>query len=137
MQKLAGVALILIGLAVLTPLAISKPKKTRFSLINPIVVNVKREGGHIEYSLDGKSYSGKELNFQLAEMHLDSAPHRRAFVMLDEGTTYISDIKVVPQMLVNAGFTDMQVFVVFAKAGNMAEIVYGPVKRISDHPDAH
>jgi hypothetical protein len=40
-------------------------------------------------------------------------------------------------MAINAGFTDIQVFAVWPDTGTMAEVVFGPVKKISRNPDTH
>jgi hypothetical protein len=134
-----GIGIIILAFCVLVPSSPSRTRPTsRITVIGPIVVKVKRVQGALECSIDGEKFSKQGLNFQLAEMKLwaKRGPESRVLVMLDEKTTYIADIKLVPQMAVNAGFTDMQVFVVFEGAGNMAEVVYGPVKKISNHPDS-
>jgi len=135
-----GIGIIILALCVLVPASSSRTRPTsRFTVIGPIVVKVKRVQGVLEYSIDGEKFSKQDLNFQLAEMKLQAkkGPESRVLVMLDEKTTHIADIKSVPQMAVNAGFTDMQVFVVFEGEGDMAEVLYGPVKKISKHPDSH
>jgi hypothetical protein len=137
-NAVVGIGIIILAFCVLVPSSSSRTRATsRFTDIGPIVVKVKRVQGLLEYSIDGEKFSKQDLNFQLAEMKLRAKRgiEGRVLVMLDEKTTYIADIKSVPQMAVNAGFTDMQVFVVFEGAGDMAEVVYGPVKKISNHPD--
>jgi hypothetical protein len=137
MQRSTAILLILLSLLSTPLLAGRKTKKERVLDMTTIVIHVRRNDGQLELSFDGKKFSKKELNFQLGEQHLDSARNRRVIVMLDARTTFISDIKIVPEMAVNAGFTDMQAFAVFPDMGNMAEILYGPVRQISDHPDSH
>lgn len=135
-----GIGIIILAICVLVPASSSRTRPpSRFTTIGPIIVKVKRVEGVLQYSIDGEKFSKRDLNFQLAEMKLRAkrGPESRVLVMLDEKSTHIADIKTVPLMAVNAGFTDMQVFVVFEGAGNMAEVVYGPVKKISNHPDSH
>lgn len=136
MRKSTAILLTLLSLISMPVLAGPKTKKERVLDMTTIVIHVRRNDGQLELSFDGKTYSKKDLNFQLGEQHLDSARNRRVIVMLDARTAYISDIKTVPEMAVNAGFTDMQAFAVFPDMGNMAEILYGPVRKISDHPDS-
>jgi hypothetical protein len=137
-NAVVGIGIIVVAFCVLVPSSSSRTRTSRFTDLGPIVVKVKRIQGLLECSIDGEKFSKQDLNFQLAEMKLRAkrGVEGRVLVMLDEKTTYIADIKAVPQMAVNAGFTDMQVFVVFEGAGDMAEVVYGPVKKISNHPDS-
>jgi hypothetical protein len=118
----------------LAPFAVSRAPQSRFKEIGPIVVNVRRTQGQLEYGLDDMKYSKRDLNFQLAELKLASQDTpRRVLVMLDD-STYLSDLSLVPKMAIDAGFTDIQVFAVWPKTGNMAEVVFGPVKKISRDP---
>jgi hypothetical protein len=125
----------------LVPSAGSRPvgkkrAQSRFTEVGPIAVNVRRLHGQLEYELDDKAYSKRDLNFQLGELKLQSYPTVRPVLVFLDDSTYLSDIKFVPQMAIDAGFTDIRVFAVWPKAGNMAEIVFGPVKKISANPDA-
>lgn len=86
--------------------------------------------------MEEKNYSKRDLNFQLAELKLRTVTPRRVMVLLDE-STYLSDIKLVPKMAKDAGFQEIQVFCVFPKSGNMAEVLFGPVRTISTNPDSH
>jgi len=126
MRKLA---ILFTAALVLSPLALGQS----FTLLDRTVVNVKRTGNELEMSIDGKNYSKRDLNFQLAEMHLHVSSKHRVFVLLDESCR-LSDIALVTGMAVRAGFTSISAYVVFAKSGNMAELVYGPVEKISDNP---
>jgi hypothetical protein len=116
------------------PLVASGGPQSRFREIGPIVVSVRRTQGRLECELDDRKYSKQDLFSQLARLKLASEDTpRRVLVMLDD-STLLSDLSLVPQMAVNAGFTDIQVFAVWPKTGNMAEVVFGPVKKISKDP---
>jgi hypothetical protein len=115
----------------LGPLALSGQ---RFTLLDRTTINVKRIGGEIELSIDGSNYSKRDFNFQLAEKHVHTSPKHRVLVFLDEQTARISDIALVTQSAVNAGFTDIEFFVIFQQRGTMAQLVYGSVEKISDNP---
>jgi biopolymer transport protein ExbD len=128
--------IIVFALLLSAPLAVCRSDKSHFTLIGPIVVNVRRTQGQLEYKLNDQPYSKRDLNYELGEMKLDSPPDRRVLVMLDE-STYLSDIKLIPQMATDAGFKEIQVFAVFQKNGNMAELFFGPVRTISRNPNAH
>ena len=115
-------------------LAPSGGPQSRFREIGPIVVSVRRTQGQLEYELDDRKYSKRDLNSQLAELKLASEDTpRRVLVMLDD-SAFLSDLRVVPQMAIDAGFADIQVFAVWPQTGNMAEVVLGPVKKISKDP---
>ncbi len=133
LKRLLGMTL-LIFTAELMPV-VGLPQ-TRFIPIGPVIVNVRRADGQLEYRIEEKEYSKRDLNFTLAELKLRSVTPRRVMVLLDE-STYLSDIKLVPKMAVDAGFIDIQVYCVFPKSGNMAEVLFGPVRKISSNPDSH
>jgi hypothetical protein len=129
MRKL--IATIFAASLALGPLALSGQ---RFTLLDRTTINVKRVGGEIELSIDGSNYSRRDFNFQLAEKHIYASPKHRVLVFLDEQTARISDIALVTQSAVNAGFTDIEFYVVFRQRGTMAQLVYGSVEKISDNP---
>jgi hypothetical protein len=129
MRKL--IATILAASLALGPLALSGQ---RFTLIDRTTINVKRVGGEIELSIDGTKYSKRDFTFQLAEKHVQASPKHRVLVFLDEETARISDIALVTQCAVNAGFTDIEFYVIFHQRGTMAQLVYGSVEKISDNP---
>jgi len=110
--------------------------QSRFVPIGPVIVNVARTAAHLEYKMDERSYSQRDLNFQLGELKLRSVTPRRVLVLLDE-SAHLSDIKLVPPMAKNAGFQEIQVFCVFPQSGNMAGVLFGPVRKISSTPDSH
>lgn len=106
----------------------------RFTLLDRTTINLKRVGGEIELSVDGSNYSKRDFDFQLAEVHVHASPKHRVLVFLDEKTARISDIALVTQSVVNAGFTDVEFYVIFQRSGTMAQLVYGSVEKISDNP---
>jgi hypothetical protein len=117
-------------------LAAPRASQARFTALGPIVVDVRRAHDKLEYKLDDRRYSSRDLNFLLAEKNLDGVPQRRVFAMMDS-TTHLDDIKLVTKMALDAGFTHIQVYVVWQDSGNMAELVFGPVKKISQNPDGY
>ena len=133
-KRILGTILIFVMSGELVPVV--GLSQARFIPIGPVIVNVRRTDGQLEYKIEDKNYSKHDLNFELAELKLRSVTPRRVMVLVDE-SAYLSDIKLVPKMAVDAGFKDIQVYCVFPKSGNMAEVLFGPVRKISNNPDSH
>jgi hypothetical protein len=110
--------------------------RQRFILLDRTVIRVRRDLGKPEFSIDGGKYDKSDPSFQLAEIHLHASPKHRVVVFLDEESARFCDIAFVTNSAVNAGFTDIDFYVVFQKSGTMAQLVYGAVEKLSDNPSS-
>jgi len=82
--------------------------------------------GGIEYTVGKARYSKTELNEIIGEMRLRYSADSYVVIVLEDSMA-LSDIKVVPQMALDAGFKNVRVFVYWKGTGNMAEQFFGPV----------
>jgi hypothetical protein len=90
------------------------------------MVFARRGESGTEYRLNGELYSGKDLQYVLGEIHIDASRSSAIAVILEDDLA-LRDVKEVPAMALNAGFTDVRVFVYWKKTGRMAEVFLGPV----------
>ncbi|HEY2461420.1 MAG TPA: hypothetical protein VGI16_11455 [Candidatus Acidoferrum sp.] len=110
----------------------SKNKDCKSSECRPIVVTVRRVEKLLTFQLEGNKYLKKDMNYELAELKMEYG-QRPVVAILEEGTL-LTDVQLVPEMAVNAGFTDIRVYAAWPKTGHMAEVLFGPVVKLSNNP---
>ena len=87
----------------------------------------------IEYRLNKQIYIGKDLDYVLGELHIYANKESAVAVVLEDNML-LSDVKDVPFMALNAGYTDVRVYVYWKRTGRMAEILFGPVLKATSDP---
>ena len=114
--------------------ATGKRKKSSESKIDQKIVVFAHKTEHgIEYRINNESFTDKELNYALGEMHIDASKRSGVAVVLQDDMQ-LSDVKAIPRMAMSAGFNDVRVYVYWKATGRMAEIVFGPVMKFGLDP---
>jgi hypothetical protein len=54
--------------------------------------------------------------------------------VVPEDQMLLSNVKEVPAMALNAGFTDVRAYAYWRRTGRMAEILFGPVLKATSDP---
>ena len=93
-----------------------------------VLIYAHRVSGNLEFVCKGQHYSLKELDYALGEWHIDAAKNSEVAVVLEDNMT-LADVKDVPALALKAGFTDVRAFVYWRGTGNVAEVLFGPVRK--------
>ena len=141
--------ILILAIAVLSsvPVVASGQPQSRFTLLGPIVISVRRNHVQLEYRVDDKRYLELDLASKLRKMNEETAPMlrqrkedvrdmrcRQVYVMIDESAS-LGDVLSAPQIAKDAGFTDITALAVFQRNHSMAEISLRHVQKISSVPD--
>jgi hypothetical protein len=113
------------------------PKKNRSSVSKTtqrVIVFARKTDHGIEYRINKRIYTGKDLDYVLGELHID-ANKESAVALVLEDNMFLSDVKDVPIMAVKAGYTDVRAYVYWKRTGKMAEILFGPVLKDTADPN--
>jgi hypothetical protein len=112
------------------------PKKNKSSgskTTQRVLVFARKTDRGIEYRLNKQIYIGKDLDYVLGELHIYANKESAVAVVLEDNML-LSDVKDVPFMALNAGYTDVRVYVYWKRTGRMAEILFGPVLKATSDP---
>jgi hypothetical protein len=116
------------------------PDKKPVSDGRQIVVLVHKADKRIEwgdkelvYEMDSKRYAKSGINLALAELHLNRDKNTAITALIDD-TAPLEAIAEFGEMAINAGFTDVHIFVCFHKTDRMAEVQLGPALKFSQNP---
>lgn len=112
----------------------TKKKRPSVSKTTQRVIVFARKTNHgIEYRINKRIYTGKELDYVLGELHIDANKESAVAVVLEDNML-LSDVKDVPAMALKAGYTDVRAYVYWRRTGRMAEILFGPVLKATADP---
>lgn len=112
------------------------PKKNKSSASKTtqrVIVFARKTDRGIEYRLNKQVYVGKDLDYVLGELHIGANKESSVVVVLEDNML-LSDVKDVPAMALNAGYTDVRAYVYWKKTGRMAELLFGPVLKVTADP---
>lgn len=98
-----------------------------------VIVFARKTDHGIEYRLNKQTYTGKDLDYVLGELHI-YANKESAIAVVLEDNMLLSDVKDVPAMALKAGYTDVRAYVYWKRTGRMAEILFGPVLKATADP---
>jgi hypothetical protein len=114
----------------------AEPKKNKSAVsktTQKVVVFARKTDRGIEYRLNKQIYIGKDLDYVLGELHIYASKESAVAVVLEDNML-LSDVKDVPFMALQAGYTDVRVYVYWKRTGRMAEILFGPVLKATADP---
>ena len=100
-----------------------------------IVVRMHKSPKGLVYEVKSYELKKNDANFLLAELKLKECSDCQIIVLIDDNIE-LSAINQIGEMAINAGFKDIRPFVYWRKTGRIAEIQFGPVMKISEHPRA-
>jgi len=112
------------------------PKKNKSSVSKTaqrVIVFARKTDHGIEYRINKQTYSGPDLGYLLGELHIYANKESAVAVVLEDNML-LSDVKDVPFMALNAGYTDVRAYVYWRRTGKMAEILFGPVLKATSDP---
>ena len=112
------------------------PEKNKSSVsrtTQKVIVFARKTDHGIEYRFNKQIYTGKDLDYVLGELHIYANKESAVAVVLEDNML-LSDVKDVPAMALQAGYTDVRVYVYWKKTGRMAEILFGPVLKATADP---
>jgi len=98
-----------------------------------VIVFARKIDHGIEYRIDKQTYTGKDLDYVLGELHI-YANKESAIAVVLEDNMLLSDVKDVPAMALKAGYTDVRAYVYWKRTGRMAEVLFGPVLKATIDP---
>jgi hypothetical protein len=100
-----------------------------------IVVRMHKSPKGLVYEVKSYELKKNDANFLLAELKVRECSDCQIIVLIDDNIE-LSAINQIGEMAINAGFKDIRPFVYWRKTGRIAEIQFGPVMKISEHPRA-
>jgi hypothetical protein len=115
----------------------ASPKKNRSSVSKTtqrVIVFARKTDHGIEYRIKKQTYTGKDLDYVLGELHIYANKESAVAVVLEDNML-LSDVKDVPLMALKAGYTDVRAYVYWKRTGRMAEILFGPVLKATADPN--
>jgi len=135
-KRTCRVALFLLLGLILSVSTSAGPKKNKSSASKSaqrIIVFARKTDQGIEYRLNKQTYTAKDLDYMLGELHI-YASRDSAIVVVLEDNMLLSDVKEVPAMALKAGYTDVRAYVYWKRTGRMAGILFGPVLKATADP---
>jgi biopolymer transport protein ExbD len=131
MKRVLVLVTVLLAAAMVSPASLGSASKSKATKERKqILVYAHRNGNGVAYLFRGQHYSGKDLDYLLGEWHVDAAKDSEVVVVLEDSLA-LSDVKDVPAMAMKAGFTDVRAFVYWKGTGNMAEVWFGPLVKVT------
>jgi hypothetical protein len=98
-----------------------------------IVVIVRDRGHGPEFQIDTEKYTKDRVKLFLGEQRLTRKPNTPVVFLLQD-TVPLAGLRLVAEMAVNAGFTNVHAYVYWTWNKKMAEIQFGPVAKFSKDP---
>ena len=133
---LRSLALFLFVGLILSVSSSAGPKKNKSNapkLTQRIIVFARKTDQGIEYRFNKQTYTAKDLDYVLGELHMYANKDSAIAVVLEDNML-LSDVKDVPAMALKAGYTDVRAYVHWKRTGRMAEILFGPVLKATADP---